>query len=302
MEMNRRGSLKIIGGAALGLAPFSGAAERKPVLVRAIPSSGEEIPAIGLGTWQTFDVEADAAERAPLKEVLREFAALGGKVIDSSPMYGRSEEVAGDLMEELSLRQSLFVATKVWTSGQDAGIRQMEDSMKKLKSPVVDLMQVHNLLDAGKHLETLNKWKHQGLIRHLGITHYHEGGHEAVEKVLERESLDFIQINYSVAERGAENRLLPMAKDRGVAVIANRPFSGGNLFASLKDRPLPDFAAEIGCTSWAQLMLKFIISHPSITCAIPATSKVKHLRDNMGALSGPLPDEALRRKIGALFA
>ena len=295
--MNRRGSLKIMGGAALGVAASSAASEDKPVTKRAIPSSDEELPAIGLGTWQTFDVGKEPAERDPLKEVLKEFAALGGRLIDSSPMYGKSEEVAGDLIGELGLRKSFFVATKVWISGQDAGIRQMEESMRKLKSPVIDLMQVHNLLDAKTHLETLNKWKHEGLIRYLGVTHYHAGGHEAVEKMIASESLDFIQINYSVVEREAEKRLLPLAKDRGVAVIVNRPFAGGELFASLKEKPLPGFAAEIGCGSWAQLMLKFIISHPAITCAIPATSKVKHLRDNMGALTGPLPDEAMRRRI-----
>ena len=297
MNMNRRGSLKIMGGAALGVAASSAASEDKPVTKRAIPSSDEELPAIGLGTWQTFDVGKEPAERDPLKEVLKEFAALGGRLIDSSPMYGKSEKVAGDLIGELGLRKSFFVATKVWISGQDAGIRQMEESMRKLKSPVIDLMQVHNLLDAKAHLETLNKWKHEGLIRYLGVTHYHAGGHEAVEKMIASESLDFLQINYSVAEREAENRLLPLAKDRGVAVIVNRPFAGGEIFASLKEKPLPGFAAEIGCTTWAQLMLKFIISHPAITCAIPATSKVKHLRDNMSALTGPLPDEAMRRRI-----
>ena len=169
--------------------------------------------------------------------------------------------------------------------------------MKKLGTPVIDLMQVHNLVDVKTHLDTLNAWKHEGVIRYLGVTHYHEGSHDAVMKVMESESLDFLQINYSLAEREAEEKLLPMAKDRGVAVIVNRPFAGGNVFARLREKPLPDFAGEIGCTSWAQLMLKFIISHPAITCAIPATSKVKHLRDNMGACRGPLPDEAMRKRI-----
>jgi diketogulonate reductase-like aldo/keto reductase len=202
-------------------------------------------------------------------------------------------------MERLALRKSLFVATKVWTSGKDAGIRQMEASMKKLRAPVIDLMQVHNLVDVKTHLNTLNGWKHEGIIRYLGVTHYHEGSHDAVMKVMETDSLDFLQINYSLAEREAEKRLLPMAKDGGVAVIVNRPFAGGNLFSRLREKPLPDFASEIGCTSWAQLMLKFIISHPAITCAIPATSKVKHLRDNMGACHGPLPDEGMRQRIAA---
>lgn len=301
MKMSRRDSLRILAaGAALGAG--ASATEEKPgdLIRRRIPSSDELLPAIGLGTWQTFDVPPD--QHGPLAEVLKEFAALGGKLIDSSPMYGASEETAGDLMERLSLRKSLFVATKVWTSGKEAGIRQMEASMKKLKTPVIDLMQVHNLVDVKAHLDTLNAWKHEGIIRYLGVTHYHEGSHDAVMKVMESDSLDFLQINYSLAEREAEEKLLPMAKDRGVAVIVNRPFAGGNLFARLREKPLPDFAAEIGCTSWAQLMLKFIISHPAITCAIPATSKAKHLRDNMGACRGPLPDEAMKRRIASIFS
>ncbi len=277
------------------------AAENKgDVLKRIIPSSDEALPAIVLGTWQTFDVAP--GERGPLREVLEAFSALGGTVIDSSPMYGKSESVAGDLIEELGLRKSLFVATKVWISGKDAGVKQMEESMAKLKSPVIDLMQVHNLLDVKAHLDTLNAWKHEGRVRYLGVTHYHAGGHDAVMKLMESESLDFVQINYSVGERDAGKKLLPMAKDRGTAVIVNRPFAGGEMFARLKDKPLPDFAKVIGCTSWAQLMLKFIISHPAVTCAIPATSKVKHLRDNMGALHGALPDEAMRRRIADAVA
>ena len=289
--------MRVLAGASIGIASVS--AEGQPDAKRLIPSSKEELPAIGLGTWQTFDVGKNHPERDPLAEVLREFAALGGRLIDSSPMYGNSEEVAGDLMEQLGLRKSLFIATKVWISGKEEGIRQMEESMVKLKSPVIDLMQVHNLLDVESHLETLNKWKHEGRIRYLGVTHYHAAGQRAVMKLLEQESLDFIQINYSVAEREAENELLPMAKDKGVAVIVNRPFAGGNLFGKLREKALPDFAKEIGCDSWAQLMLKFVISHPAITCAIPATSKVKHLRDNMQALKGAMPDEPMRKKIAA---
>ena len=301
MKMSRRDSLKIIGaGVALGVSASAAEGKMAPLIRRKIPSSDEELPAIGLGTWQTFDVPH--GQRAPLAEVLKEFSALGGKVVDSSPMYGKSEETAGELMEELSLRKSLFVATKVWTSGKEAGIRQMEESMGKLKSPVIDLMQVHNLVDVKTHLDTLNAWKHEGRIRYLGVTHYHEGSHDAIMKLLAAESVDFVQINYSVAEREAEEKLLPMAKDRGVAVIVNRPFAGGNVFARLREKPLPDFAKEIGCGSWAQLMLKFIISHPAITCAIPATSKVKHLRDNMAACRGPLPDETMRKRIAEAAA
>lgn len=297
--MTRRDSLRVL-AAGMAAGGMVSAAEGDSPILREIPSAHEKLPVIGLGTWQTFDVTDGETE--PLKEVLREFSALGGKVIDSSPMYGRSEETAGDLMEELDLRSKLFVATKVWISGKEKGIRQMEESMKKLKAPVVDLMQVHNLLDVKAHLDTLNSWKHEGRIRYLGATHYHEGGHEAVLKLMETESLDFVQINYSVAEREAERGLLSAAKDRGVAVIVNRPFAGGNVFARLREKPLPDFAKEIGCESWAQLMLKFIVSHPAVTCAIPATSKVKHLRDNMGAARGPLPDEAMRKRIAEAAA
>jgi diketogulonate reductase-like aldo/keto reductase len=298
--MNRRESLKLMtAGLALG-GGVSRAQGKETAISRKIPSSGESVPSIGLGTWQTFDVPA--GEQEPLREVLKEFSALGGKVIDSSPMYGRSEFVAGELMGALDLRESMFVATKVWISGKEAGVKQMEESMGKLKSPVIDLMQVHNLLDVKAHLDTLNAWKHEGRIRYLGVTHYHAGGHDAVIKLMESESLDFVQVNYSVNERDAEKKLLPMAKDRGAAVIVNRPFAGGEMFARLKDKPVPDFAKEIVCTSWAQLMLKFIISHPVVTCAISATSKVRHLRDNMVAMHGPLPDEALRKRIADAVA
>lgn len=231
--------------------------------------------------------------------MLAAFAELGGRVIDSSPMYGRSEEVTGDLSAELGLDGSLFIATKVWTSGREAGIRQMETSMQKLRADPVDLMQVHNLVDADTHLATLREWKQAGRIRYLGVTHYTAGGHDAVARLVATQPLDFIQINYSAGEREAERRLLPLARDRGVAVIANRPFGGGGLLRRLSGKPLPAWAAEIDCTSWAQLLLKFILSHPALTCAIPATSRVAHLRDNLQAGHGPLPDEALRERIAA---
>lgn len=269
------------------------------ILTRKIPSSGESLPAIGLGTWQTFDVGPSDAERAPLAEVLREFVALGGKLVDSSPMYGRSEEVAGELADELGLRDRLFVATKVWTSGKQAGIDQMHDSMSKLRAKPIDLMQVHNLVDAATHLNTLAAWKRDGLVRYVGVTHYHAGSHDAVARVLRNHQLDFIQINYSVAESEAEQRLLPLAQERGVAVIVNRPFAGGDVFRRIRTRALPAWAAEIDCTSWAQILLKFVISQPAVTCAIPATSKLVHLQDNMRAGYGRLPDAALRKKIAA---
>lgn len=307
INITRRDMLRILGIGMTALAAnqwrsMSRAEAPPPAtlpLTRRIPSSGESLPVIGLGTWQTFDIGPSPAERAPLEEVLRTFVALGGKVIDSSPMYGNAEEVAGDLIGKLGIRSSLFVATKVWTSGKEAGISQMEESMRLLRADPIDLMQVHNLVDVNTHLETLKGWKGEGRVRHIGVTHYTASRHDDVARVMASQPLDFIQINYSVGEREAERRLLPMALERGVAVIANRPFAGGDLFRRLRNRPLPAWAAEIDCTSWAQLLLKFVVSHPAITCAIPATSKVTHLRDNMKAGAGPLPDDRLRARIAA---
>ena len=274
----------------------------KAILARSIPSSGEALPVIGLGTWQTFDVGSSALERAPLGEVLEAFVAMGGRVIDSSPMYGRSEEVVGDLTAKLAPKARLFIATKVWTSGKEAGIRQMEDSMRKLRVKAIDLMQVHNLLDVDTHLDTLERWKADGRARYLGVTHYTASGAEEVARVIERRKVDSVQINYSVAERAAEKRLLPLARDRGVAVIANRPFAGGEMFRKVRDKPVPEWAREIDCESWAQLMLKFVVSHPAITCAIPASAKVEHTRDNMKAGYGRMPDAKMREAIAAEIA
>lgn len=268
------------------------------MITRPIHSSGETLPVIGLGTWQTFDV--GSSDRAPLHEVLREFTALGGRIIDSSPMYGRSEEVVGTIAAEQDLQRKLFVATKVWTEGRRKGVAQMEDSMRKLRVKRVDLMQVHNLVGVDTHLATLREWKTAGRVRYIGITHYHSGAYAEVESVLKREKLDFLQINYSVAEREAERRLLPLAREKGVAIIVNRPFASGALFSRLRAKPVPEWAADIDCTTWAQLLLKFVVSHPSITCAIPATSKVHHLRDNMAAGRGRMPDAAMRARIAAL--
>ncbi len=304
--MSRRDALRLIGGATLSVAAGASGAELETgtliveaMRTRKIPSTGEALPVIGLGTWQTFDVGPSAAARAPLKEVLRTFASMGGKVIDSSPMYGNSEEVAGDLIAELGLQSKLFVATKVWTSGKDAGIEQMNDSMRKLRTPRLDLMQVHNLVDVDTQLDTLQQWKRDGRIRYVGVTHYTASAYEAVARVMKSHPIDFLQINYSAGEREAEKRVLPLAQERGVAVIANRPFGGGGLFSRLRGKPLPAWAIDIDCNSWAQLLLKFVVSHPAVSCAIPATSKVEHLRDNMGAGYGRLPDEALRARIAA---
>jgi diketogulonate reductase-like aldo/keto reductase len=319
-EINRRDALRLIGAGVVSLSAATSCSPRgttsgtdkvtgpaaplppTPIITRRIPSSGEMVPVIGLGTWQTFDVGSAPAGRQPLEEVLGAFTEMGGKLIDSSPMYGNSEEVVGDISAKLGLRQKLFVATKVWTQGKVAGVTQMEDSMRKLRANPVDLMQVHNLVDVGTHLDTLTDWKRKGRVRYIGVTHYTAGGHDAVAQVISSRAVDFIQINYSVGEREAERRLLPLAMERGVAVIANRPFAGGDLFSRLRSKALPPWAAEIDCESWAQVLLKFVISHPAITCAIPATSKVTHLRDNMKAGYGRLPDEALRTRIAGEVA
>jgi diketogulonate reductase-like aldo/keto reductase len=271
------------------------------MLTKQIPRTGEAVPVIGMGTWQTFDVGPSAGARKPLEEVLAEFSRLGGKLIDSSPMYGTSEEVVGDLTAKLGLRQKMFMATKVWTQGKDAGVRQMDDSMRKLRvdppNLPIDLMQVHNLVDVETHLQTLADWQRSGRVRYIGVTHHTTSAYDLVAKVIAAHNLDFLQINYSVSEREAERRLLPLAQERGMAVIANRPFAGGDVFSRLVRKPLPSWASEIDCASWAQIMLKFVISHPAITCAIPATSKVAHLRDNMQAGFGRMPDAKLRVRI-----
>jgi aryl-alcohol dehydrogenase-like predicted oxidoreductase len=269
------------------------------MLTRQIPTSGEVVPAIGLGTWQTFDVGRDAAKRAELQEVLRTFLELGGRLVDSSPMYGSAEEVVGDLVGALGVRPELVIATKVWTSGRAEGIRQMEASMRKLRTETIDLMQVHNLVDVSTHLDTLQGWKHDGRVRYVGVTHYTASAHEAVAQIVATRPLDVVQINYSVGEREAERRLLPLAQERGVGVIVNRPFGGGGLLRRLRGRPLPAFAAELGCESWSELLLKFVVSHPAVTCVIPATSQATHLRENMKAGAGPLPDQELRAQIAA---
>ncbi|HXV47268.1 MAG TPA: aldo/keto reductase [Candidatus Binatia bacterium] len=272
------------------------------VIKKPVPTTGELLPVIGLGTWQTFDVGAAGAAREPLRNVLREFVRLGGSVIDSSPMYGRSESVAGDIAAELGVRKQLFLATKVWTSGRDAGIRQMDQSFERLRTQRMDLMQVHNLVDYKTHLATLRRWKEQGKIRYLGVTHYTASAYDELARVLAGEELDFVQLNYSLAERGAERRLLPIAAERRIAVLANRPLAAGELFNRVRGKLLPPWAKEIGCASWAQFFLKYVISHPAVTCAIPATGKVHHLIDNMQAGLNSLPAPAMREKMANYFA
>jgi diketogulonate reductase-like aldo/keto reductase len=260
------------------------------------PQQKMNLPRIGLGTWQTFDVGNDTAARAQLREVLQ---LLDGNVVDSSPMYGSSETVAGDLIAELGLRKKLFIATKVWTSGRDEGIRQMETSFKRLRVEVMDLMQIHNLVDAGTHTKTLVELKNQKRIRNIGITHYTSSAYADVERWLGSGQYDFLQINYSLAERESEKRLLPLAKDKGVKVIINRPFAEGALFRRTKGKPLPPWAAELGIASWAQFFLKWIVSHPAVTCAIPGTGRPDHMKDNLAAGQGPLPDGEQRKKMAA---
>jgi diketogulonate reductase-like aldo/keto reductase len=300
--LSRRAVLRLMAAGAVAAGAPARAEAEPALLARPIPASGETIPVIGLGTWRTFDVGVAPAERDPLREVLRRFAALGGRVVDSSPMYGTAESVVGDLGTELGVLDTLFLATKVWTSGRAAGIAQMEQSLRRLRAPRLDLMQIHNLLDWRTHLRTLREWKQAGRIRYLGVTHYTSGAYDELERVLRSEPLDFLQVNYSLGEREADRRILPLARDRNVAVLVNRPFSEGGLFRRVRGTPLPPWAAEIGCASWAQFFLKWILAHPAVTCAIPATSKPEHLVDNMTAGTGPLPDAATRERMAALVA
>ena len=287
------GMMIAAGAAGIG----SGTTMAETMMQRPIPRTGESLPVIGLGTWQAFDVGSSAADRDPLRDVLGDLVKLGGRVVDSSPMYGRSESVVGDLAAELNAHKKLFLATKVWTDGREEGIRQMEQSLAKLRASRIDLIQVHNLVDYRTHLATLRRWKEQGKVRYIGVTHYTESAYDDLAGVIQSEEMDFVQLNYSVAERSAERRLLALAAERGLAVLINRPFAAGGLFGRVSSHPLPAWAVEIDCTSWAQLFLKFVISHPAVTCAIPATSKVQHLHDNMRAGFGSLPDAKMRERI-----
>jgi diketogulonate reductase-like aldo/keto reductase len=298
-SLTRRSVLQLMAAAVAGA---GGAGAAPSIVERRIPSSGETIPAIGLGTWRTFDVGGGAAERGPLRDVLQRFADLGGRVIDSSPMYGAAESVVGDLAAELGVGDRLFLATKVWTSGRQAGITQMAESLRRLRARRLDLIQIHNLLDWRTHLRTLRDDKQAGRIRYLGVTHYTAGAYDELERVLRGEALDFAQVNYSLGEREAERRILPVAHERGIAVIVNRPFSEGRLVRRMSGQPLPEWAAEIGCESWAQIFLKWILAHPAVTCVIPATSRPQHLIDNMKAGLGTLPGEAMRQRIAAVVA
>ncbi|WP_076997630.1 aldo/keto reductase [Variovorax sp. KK3] len=257
---------------------------------RPIPSTGEALPPIGCGTWLGFDASPGTPERERLPGVVDALFAAGGRLIDSSPMYGRAESVVGELLASSGQRDKAFLATKVWTTGREAGIAQMEQSFERLRTDRIDLMQVHNLVDWRTHLPTLRQWKAQGRVRYIGISHYTASAYAEVEAVLAAEPLDFLQINYSAHAREAEQRLLPLAAERGVAVIANMPFGGGGLLRRLGPQPLPAWAGDIACTSWPQLLLKFVLSHPAVTCAIPGTSRPEHMASNLAAATGDLPD------------
>jgi len=290
------------GAVILGRAWMPAESAGSAILERPIPKTGERLPAVGLGTWQVFDVAGNPAEMEQARDTLRIFAERGGRVIDSSPMYGSSEAVTGQLAAELGVQARLFVATKVWTSGKQAGIRQMEDSMKKLRVERLDLIQVHNLVDASTHLATLRDWKASGRVRYLGVTHYHAGAHADLERVIARGDIDVVQVNYSLVEPEAERRLLRVAADTRTAVIVNRPFAEGALFRRTKGQALPEWVKDIGCESWAQFSLKWILAEGAVTCVIPGTRNPAHAADNLGATAGPLPDPAMRAKMTAHFA
>ncbi|HEU5338199.1 MAG TPA: aldo/keto reductase [Sulfuricaulis sp.] len=295
-RVSRRQFLKAtLAAAALPLLP-AGAHAAAEVITKPIPASGERLPVIGMGTSRTFDVRLDGERRGALSEVLQAFFDQGGTLIDSSPMYGTAEQVIGELLKT-TRRRALFAATKVWIDGQQAGMEQMEHSRALWGIPRFDLMQIHNLRDWKVHIETLKAWKTQGKIRYIGITTSQGREHDELERALKKERFDFVQLTYTLEEREVEQRLLPLAAERGVAVLVNRPFQRGGLFGKVQGKPLPEWAKEFDCASWGQFFLKFAVSHPAVTCAIPATSKVKHMLDNMGAGQGRLPEATMRERM-----
>jgi diketogulonate reductase-like aldo/keto reductase len=299
MQLARAAFLRLCAGGlfagATGLPAL--AREERRMSTRVIPSSGEALPVVGVGTWQTFDVGDVAEERAPLADVLKLLFEAGGSVIDSSPMYGRSEGVVGDLLRQAGLREKAFLTTKVWTEGRHQGIEQMEDSLRLFRTDVVDLMQVHNLVDWRTQLSTINVWKERGRVRYSGITHYTPGAFARLEQVITSEKIDFVQLPFSIGVRQAEDRLLPLCAERGIAVIVNRPYEGGGLFRRVRGRDLPDWAADFDCRSWGQFFLKYILGHKAVTCVIPGTAKVRHLVDNVEAGMGRLPDGKTRDRM-----
>ena len=296
---NRR---DVIGaGLALGVSPgFALADKHEQMMTKPIPVSGEQLPIIGLGTYNVFDVESSPEEIAIRQTIVERLLSSGGSLLDTSPMYSRSEKVIGDVVNAGTDRGQLFLATKVWTDGQESGAQQIAQSARLMQTDTIDLMQVHNLRDTAVHMETIREWQEKGRIRYSGLTHYTAGAQAALGAEMQQFKPDFIQINYSLGEREAENRLLPMAQDLGVAVLVNRPFQSGRLFSAVQGKALPDWAAEFAA-SWGQFFLKFIVSHPAVSCAIPATSKPHHMTDNLGAGVGALPDAAMRKRMSDYF-
>lgn len=286
--------------AAVGLLPaLSSWIKMDDTLIkRTIPGTVESLTAIGIGTWETFDVDSShVPEIEQLREVLAILVSKGGSVIDSSPMYGFSEQNVGTLSTDAGFNNKLFIATKVWTSGKENGIQQMKESLQYLKRSKIDLMQIHNLVDWKTHIKTLREWKEKGTIRYMGITHYRENAYAEMESIMKSEPIDFIQVNYNLADRKSGERLLPLAAEKNIGVIISQPFGYGKLFDQVKSRALPEWAAEFDCKSWAQFFLKYIISHPAVTCAIPGTGQPAHMLDNIQAAYGRLPDEAMRQKM-----
>jgi aryl-alcohol dehydrogenase-like predicted oxidoreductase len=294
----RRTLLKgVLAAATLPVLPTALAATRPDMHTRRIPSSGEQLPVIGMGTMITFDVADDKEATPRLTEVLQAFFDNGGALVDSSPMYGNAEATFGDVLQTVSGADALFAATKVWTEGKQQGIDQMYRSMGRMRVTRFDLMQIHNLKDWRTHIETLKDWKAEGKIRYIGVTTSHGRRHDELVDAMKAEAFDFVQFTYNIADREAEKRLLPMARDRGAATLINLPFGRAELFQKVRGKQLPDWAAEFDCTSWAQFFLKFCLSHPAVTCLIPATSKPQHMVDNMAAGFGRIPDEGMRRRM-----
>ncbi len=298
-KMTRRNFLQGLCMMAAGMAsmPMTAYGQNRKPIMRTIPSSGERIPVIGMGTSRTFDVGDDPLARRQLQEVLQAFFDNGGALIDSSPMYGNAEEVVGDLLKNTRNKDELFAATKVWTYGRQAGIDQMQRSMQRMGVPMMDLMQIHNLRDWKVHLPTLRQWKAEGKIRYIGITTSHGRSHADLEQIMRNEALDFVQFTYNIDNRTVEENLLPLAADRGMATLVNRPYQRGALFKKVKGQSLPEWAKEFDCRSWGNFFIKFILSHPAVTCIIPATSKVHHMQDNMAGGFGKLPTPEMRRRM-----
>lgn len=297
-QVNRRDALKLSVAALTGLyAPWLTAKEARAATRKAIPKSGETLPVIGLGSSRTFNDFREPQVAKELTGVLQVFFDQQGRLIDSSPMYGPAETAIGHLLKNVSGKEKMFAATKVWTDGKQSGIDQMHASMQKLGVDVIDLMQIHNLRDWRVHLTTLRDWKEKGKIRYVGITTSHGRFHADLLDIMAREPLDFVQFSYNILDREVENRLLPMAADKGIATLINRPFARGDLFKRVKGKAVPEWAAEFGCQSWGQFFLKFVASHPATTCVIPATSRLKHMIDNMGANFGRLPQARERQRM-----